>query len=159
METESQKNEIKIEEVDKSDSETNNVWTQKEEERKAEKKLKVKHSFNDDDDAINILLFKSDNQDSQLESFSTLNTQAEIVADVPVQIHNKNENLTEDENILLSLISEDHQKDSGSELNPVNEIFFKKQELSTQLFSELPSTSTVLVEKEDSTEFLMSLLD
>lgn len=162
MEAESQKNGTETVETPKSDSETNDVQMQVDKkESTANENLKEKYSISDDDiDPINILLSISDNHNSpQVESFSTLNTQYEDEANIPMHIDNKDETLIEDKNILLSLIGEDYQKDCASELNPEHEIFLKKQELTNKLFSDLPSTSTMQVEKEESTDFLMSLID
>lgn len=158
--------EIKTELVEETQYKTNNASLHLKvlKEESTEFKAAYLHKI-DDDDPINLLLSTSGEPASPIKTSFELNEcSSENAVEMAILSDRKeaaletikNENPSDDkDDVLLSLLD-----DGGSinELCPESEISLKKQELSSQIFSEVPSTSQ-FIEKEDSTDFLMSLID
>lgn len=157
--------EIKTELVDQTAYKTNNASLHLEDLKEESTEFKAALHKIDYDDPINLLLSTSDNPASQVETSFELNQcSSENTVEIAMMSvrkeaaleTNKNENPIDDkDDILLSLLDNDGRT---NEVCPESEISLKKQELSSQIFSEVPSTSQ-FIEKEDSTDFLMSLID
>lgn len=115
-------------------------------------------ALNDNNEEVNLLPM-STNQGNEMEYMNDKNKlkseelSAPIAADIKMDVFDNNSG-----DILHSLIGLDEES-SISNSNPENEIFLKKQELSSQIFSGQDIISRVIIEEENNTDILLSLVD
>lgn len=113
----------------------------------------------DNDDPINLLLPSSKNEEYEIEALCHRN-KMECETMIPPKVTDvKNENHSNpSEDILLSLIGgEDQNKLHDS--NPEDELLLKKEELSSQIFSEQGTNCKLSDEEENGGDILLSLID
>lgn len=116
----------------------------------------------DQDDPLDVLL-KTSNVDvsnsQEADIDDATNPKSEENLTSLTQRETIEDNINTTDNVLLSLIDEVNPPKKDL-FDVEDELHFKKEELSTQIFSELPIISSRIEKKDiNDSEFLMSLLD
>lgn len=149
-------NQVKTEPLDHSDtiiSKTNETGIKQELQTEAKPFEKNLSKMDDDNDPLSLLLSGPNTDVNQFREINRLESEQSA------QIKAKDECISNDKNdILLSLIGTSSPKDTEQMFDPVNEVSIKKEEITSQIFSDFVPNSQKVESKSDSNDFLLSLL-